>query len=92
MSQARRSGRKEFARPRSLAPAIESVSRNCSVSPPLGRGRVREGVVPSSGFPSSNYAAARRGTPFPAFPLREEGTPAILNSYGQQVCFPTFVT
>ena len=38
------------------------------MSPPLGRGRVREGVVPSSRFPSSNYAAARRGAPFLAFP------------------------
>ena len=41
---------------------------NCSVSPPPGRGRVREGVVPSSRFPSSNYAAARRGAPFLTFP------------------------
>ena len=58
-----------------------NTGRNCSVSPPLGRGRVREGVVSSSRFPSSNYAAARRDTPFLALPLRGEGTPAILNSY-----------
>ena len=51
-----------------IAKSVLLTTRNCSVSPPPGRGRVREGVVPSSRFPSSNYAAARRGAPFLTFP------------------------